>query len=1056
MVGGKIFSLPTTYYLLPTATALSHTKLWTTSINLKNTGPTRPTKCPNLFDSSVFRYSRNVVMSTHQYNRQGWSGRSRPRLGTLRSFTRGLSKGALIKNGILIAIALTFAGSLGILGLMAFVSRDLPNPNSLTDRAISQTTKIYDRTGEHVLYEIFGNENRTLKKLQAGFCLDNENLETDEKGIPLFAVQATIAAEDRNFCEHGGFDVKGFIRAVFQNLIGNRVGGSTLTQQLVKNAILSNEKTIIRKVKELILSLALERRYSKDEILQIYFNEIPYGSTYYGMEAAAQNYFGISVNELSLAQAATLAALPKAPTTYLNNPDRLQARRDYILGEMLELGFIDQSTYDAALAEATPVDVSITNIDAPHFVLYVKELLEEKYGRSEVEEGGLKVVTTLDYDMQMIAEEEVKKGVDENVEKYGLTNAALVAIDPKTGQILSMVGSKDYFDDDIDGQVNVATRLRQPGSSFKPIVYTKAFEMGYTPNTVLWDVETTFPTVTGDYTPHNYDGTEHGPVRILNALQLSLNIPAVKMVYLVGVENALDFATSLGYTSFGDHSAFGLSVVLGGGEVQLLEHTAAYAVLANDGVRNETVSILKVEDADGETLEEWKQKEGKTVIDENIARMTSYILTNNEARTPVFGANSYLQLGERPVAAKTGTTNDYRDGWLMGYTPSLAAGVWVGNNDNTPMNKAGGSIGAGPIWNGFMKRVMDGRPIETFPSPEIKQTGKAVLDGEIGSTTAVIDRASGKLATEYTPDSYREEKTFAQYHSILHYVDRDDPLGPAPEHPEEDEQYSAWEAGIQTWLAKKGAETGIEISNEDPPTEEDDLHVPGNFPSVRITSPDNNDSLTSRIVSIQIAADATRSVARAEFYIDGQYLGSDASSPFTLTTSLPSSIGRGVHTIKAIAYDDIDNAGSDTVTIQVESEGSDTTFELIDPKNGQTIESSSAPYTIVVSIDDPESYRSVSVYGESLGSGSEALVGQTLNPSSPFLTFDWTLPTSGTWALSARAISDDGSTELSTAGTLVEIVEQEQATTPTEETTDESGTEDETEIFVPDTDLNLF
>lgn len=1006
-------------------------------------------------------------MSNHQYNRQSWNGTKRGKIGRIRNRVRGISKTSLIKNAILIGIVFVFACSLGILGLMAFISRNLPNPDSLTERSISQTTKIYDRTGEHVLYEIFGDENRTLKKLQQGFCLDDENLEHDEKGIPLFALQATIAAEDRNFCQHGGFDIKGILRAVFDNLTGNPTGGSTLTQQLVKNAILSNEKTIIRKVKELILSVELERRYSKDEILQIYFNEIPYGSTYYGLEAAAQNYFSISVNELTLAQAATLAALPKAPTTYLNNPDRLQARRDYILGEMLELGFISQEAFDAALVEATSVNVSITNIDAPHFVLYVKELLEAEYGRSVVEEGGLKVITTLDYDMQMIAEEEVKKGVEENLEKYGLTNAALVAIDPKTGHILSMVGSKNYFDDEIDGQVNVATRLRQPGSSFKPIVYTKAFELGYTPNTVLWDVETTFPTVTGDYTPHNYDGNEHGPIRILNALQLSLNIPAVKMVYLVGVETALDFATSLGYTSFGDHSAFGMSLVLGGGEVKLLEHTAAYAVLANDGVRNETVSILKVEDADGETLQEWKQKSGKKVIDENVARMTSYVLTNNEARTPVFGANSYLQLGERPVAAKTGTTNDYRDGWLMGYTPSLAAGVWVGNNDNTPMNKAGGSIGAGPIWNGFMKRVMEGKPIETFQSPEIAQTGKAVLDGEIGSTTVTIDRTSGKLATEFTPDSYREEKTYAQYHSILHYVDRDDPLGPVPEKPENDEQYTAWEAAIQKWIEKKQAETGVEILNQNPPTEKDDLHVQANFPSVRITSPDDDDPIVERTVTIQLSTDAPRGVARAEFYIDGQYLGSDSSQPFSLSTTLPSSVGRGIHTIKAIAYDDIDNAGSDTVTIQVESEGSDTSFELIDPKNGQTIDRTSETYTIVVSIDDPESYLSVSVYAQSLGSGSEELIGQTLNPSSPFLTFDWTLPTSGTWALSARAISDDGSTELSTAGTLIEVVAKEDDVDPgfpSERTSDgltgsqgdAEELENETEIFFPETDLNLF
>ncbi|MCR4314227.1 MAG: penicillin-binding transpeptidase domain-containing protein, partial [Candidatus Uhrbacteria bacterium] len=718
--------------------------------------------------------------------------------------------------------------------------------------------------------------------------------------------------------------------------------------------------------------------------------------------------------------------------------------------------FITQEEHDMAILESTPVEVSLTNIDAPHFVLYVKEILEETYGRSAVEQGGLKVTTTLDYDMQMIAEEEVLKGVDENRERYGLTNSALVAIDPKTGQVLSLVGSKDYFDDEIDGQVNVATRLRQPGSSFKPIVYVKSFEMGYTPNTVLWDVVTTFPTVTGNYTPHNYDGGETGPIRVRDALQRSLNIPAVKMGYLIGVENALDFATSLGYTSFDDHSAFGLSLVLGSGEVKLLEHTNAYATFANEGVHLDTVAILRVEDSDGTILEEWKEHEGKKVIQTNAARTLSNVLSDNAARTPVFGASSYLQLGGRPVAAKTGTTNDYKDGWLMGYTPSLAVGVWVGNNDNSAMNRAGGSIGAGPIWNGFMSRWFQGKPVEYFTSPVIEQTGKAVLDGSIGSTTVVVDRASEKLATEYTPDSYREERTFAQYHSILHYVDRSDPRGAVPEQPEEDGMYAPWEAAIQTWIVKKETETGVDIINQDPPTQEDDLHIPKNFPSVRITNPDNNDDLDTRSFSISVSADAPRGVSRVEFYIDGQYLGSDTSSPWSLSTTIPSSISRGVHTLKTVAYDDIDNTGSDTVTIKLNTDAGSESLELIDPKNGQTIERKSESYTIVVSLKDPENYRSISVYSEDLSNGSTSLVGQMPDPSSPFLSFEWTLPASGTWALWARAVSKDDSTELSTAGVLVEIVE---ASSTTSDPAEEEPTEEETtegDIFVPDTDLNLF
>jgi membrane peptidoglycan carboxypeptidase len=1002
-------------------------------------------------------------MSKHTYNRQGWKNTPKRKRRTQRSGKKKSFKlqGPILKNILLALVAIGIAGSLVGLGIIAFIARDLPNPNTLTERTISQTTKIYDSTGEHLLYEIFGDENRTLKQIQEGFCDPNTDMEVDPEGIPLYALQATVAAEDRNFCNHSGFDFRGFARAVFQNLLGNRQGGSTLTQQLVKNAILSNEQTITRKIKELILSLELERRYSKDEILQIYFNEIPYGSTYYGIEAAAQNYFDKSAHELTIAEAATLASLPKAPTTYINNPDRLKARRDYILGGMLELGFIDQMEHDLAVASETPVEISYTNIDAPHFVFYVTEQLEETYGRRAVEEGGMRVTTSLDYDMQMIAEEEVANGIEEVGELYNVSNAALVATDPNNGHVLAMVGSRNYFDDEIDGQVNVATRLRQPGSSFKPIVYTKAFEMGYTPNTILWDVKTTFPTVTGNYTPLNYDLQEHGPVRMRDSLQWSLNITAVKALYLVGVENALDFATQLGYTSFEDHSAFGLSLVLGGGEVQLVEHVNTYATFANEGVRQDLVSILKVEDSNGEVLEEWKEKEGERVLDENIARMITHVLKDNESRSAVFGGTSNLQLGDRPVAAKTGTTNDYRDAWLMGYTPSLAAGVWAGNNDNTAMNRgAGGSSVAGPIWNGFMRRALEEEPIEYFTNPVIDQTGVAALDGSITSTTLIVDKASGKIATEYTPESYREERTYAEYHSILHYVTKESPRDGAPEDPNNDPYYEPWEAAIQEWIVAKEEEEGVEIVNEAPPTEEDDVHVPSNFPTVEITSPDKNDDV-DRTITISVDADAPRGISRVEFYIDGQYLGSDTRSPYKLVTDIPSSIGRGVHSIKAIAYDDVDNAGSDTVSINIEEDAGAALLEIIDPNNGQTIERTDETYTIVLSLEDPDKYQSITVYAEELSTGSRSTVGEVVNPDSPFLTLEWNLPTTGTWALSATAT--DGDSQLSTAGSLVTITDPNETTEETSEETEEApeeGAETEEnateEVFVADEELNLF
>ncbi|HBK33517.1 TPA: hypothetical protein DEP34_04305 [Candidatus Uhrbacteria bacterium] len=953
----------------------------------------------------------------------------------------GLSKGTLIKNGILIFLTLGVLGSLGILGVFAYVSQDLPDPNTLTDRSISQTTKIYDRTGEHLLYEVYGEENRTLVQLSEGFCKDDEHLVVDVSGIPLVAVEATIAAEDRHFCSHYGFDLKGIARAFIQNIFGNRVGGSTITQQLVKNAILSSEKTMTRKIKELIISIELERRYSKDEILQIYFNEIGYGSTYYGIETASQNFFHKHISDVTLAEAATLAALPQATTTYLNNPDLLKARRDWILGEMLEQGFITQEELNEALLQDTAIGVQVTNIFAPHFVFYVKEKLEESFDVPMVEEGGLKVITSLDYDLQTIAEEEVVKGVDARGETYGFTNASLVALDPHTSQVLSMVGSKDFFDEEIDGQVNVATRLRQPGSSFKPIVYAKGFELGYTPNTILWDVVTTFQTDTDPYTPHNYTLLEYGPVHLRKALQGSLNIPAVKMISLIGVNQVIDFARTLGYTSFEDYANYGLSLVLGGGEVQLLEHANAYGVFANEGVYHEPVAILKVENYDGETLYEWKEEKGKQVIDSNVARTITNVLKDNDARSFIFGAESYLQLGDRAVAAKSGTTNDYHDAWTVGYVPSLVTGVWVGNNDSTEMKKgADGSTVAGPIWNGFMSRALMGNPVESFPDAEILATGKEILDGVLPTTTVTVDKTTGKLATDYTPDTQKEERQYAEYHSILHYVNPSDPLGPIPEHPEENAQYESWESAVAAWISAKEQETGIKITAGEPPTEYDDIHGPAFYPSLSIESPSQGEEINDREFSVQVNADAPLGVARVDAYIDGYYLDSDTSEPYQLHLSLPNNITRGYHTLKVVAYDNVDNSASLSVGIQMNEDPSSAQVEIVDPKNNQLIQKVSDIYTVVVYLEDPSQYTSLSLYQKPFGQGETTTVGSIRELSSPYQIFDWTLPEDGKWILYAKARLISGE-NIQTAGMIVEVF-------TSQTTTDE--------VFIEDSPLSPF
>ncbi len=782
-----------------------------------------------------------------------------------------------------------------------WLTHDLPDPNRLMERQIPQSTKIYDRTGQTILYEIHGDQKRTLINL---------------KDIPADVKNATIAIEDKDFYKHKGFSLWAIFRTIITDILfGKTAGGSTLTQQFIKNAILTNEKSLTRKAKEIILAYRLEKKFSKDEILQMYFNEIPYGSTAYGVEAASQLYFGKSVRDLNLAESAVLAAIPQAPSRYSPfgpNKDLLLARQKYILDLMAKYGYLtkDQATEakNTALTFKAPSD----NMIAPHFVMYVKEILADKYGEKTVEQGGLKIYTTLDLYKQKIAEEVINEKAPNNEKKYGASNAALISLDPKTGQVLAMVGSRDYFNNEIDGQVNVTLQPRQPGSSFKPIVYTTAFIKGYTPDTVLYDVVTNFSTDPAKpYEPHNYDSKEHGPVTIRQALAGSLNIPAVKTIYLAGIDNVINLAQNLGYTTLNDRSRFGLSLVLGGGEVKLIEHTNAFSAFAREGVKHPIAVILKVEDKDGKILEEFQNQDEK-VLDGQIARLTNSILSDNSARAYVFGENNMLTLGSRPVAAKTGTTNDYRDAWTIGYTPSIVTGVWVGNNDNQEMKRgADGSVVAAPIWHDYMNRVLGDTPIESFNPPEQITTGKPVLDGAVNPyTTVKIDKFSGLLATAATPPDAIVEKQFQQIHDILYYVNKDDPRGPAPTDPKTDPQFNLWENAVQAWAKKQG------IISSAPPTEADNLHGPQFSPSLNIISPANGQTLSGQTLNVQINATAPRGINRAEYYIDGFLFDVVGAAPYSLNKSVASLIN-GSHNLAVRACDDASNCAEQKIEFKL-------------------------------------------------------------------------------------------------------------------------------------------
>jgi len=629
------------------------------------------------------------------------------------------------------------------IGLLFTLFKDIPSPQKLIKSPAPISTQILDRHG-NLLYEIYTDQKRTPIKIET---------------LPEYVKQATISIEDQNFYQHQGLDLKGILRALFKTLTGQRLeGGSTITQQLVKNTLLEDtSRTLSRKIKEAFLAIATEIVYSKDQILELYLNHIPYGGTSYGIQSASQTYFDKDAQDLTLAEATLLAGLPQAPT-YLSpfgaHPELAKQRQEQVLNRMQQDGYLTTEEIQPALDKEIIYASPSAGIQAPHFSLMIKDILVNKYGEDTVNLGGLRVITTLDLDIQNYAQETLTQQVDD-LSYLKVGDGAALITKPQTGEILAMIGSKDYFDQDSDGQVNLTTASRQPGSSIKPINYATGLLNGWTASTMYLDVPTCF-TVTGqkEYCPRNYDNSFRGPVLMRDALASSYNIPAVKQLALNGIESMIATASAMGIQGWKDSSNYGLSLTLGGGEVTMLEMATAFGTFANSGVTVPLVPILKVETYSGEILEEYKPEEVADLVDtstqeweifhqttdrlldcppnttnnkadnseeispnpylcirvslpQEVAYIISDIIADNYARTPAFGAGSYLVIPNHTVSVKTGTTNNLRDNWTIGYTPDYLVATWVGNNDNTPMSYvASGVTGASPIWNKIMRYVL--------------------------------------------------------------------------------------------------------------------------------------------------------------------------------------------------------------------------------------------------------------------------------------------------------------------------------------------------------------
>ncbi|MEX0918928.1 MAG: transglycosylase domain-containing protein [Candidatus Paceibacterota bacterium] len=814
----------------------------------------------------------------------------------------------IIQIGIkLTLVALIMFFILAGISVIWLINLPIPDFNSFEERVVLQSTKIYDRSGEILLYDVHENIKRTIIPIEE---------------VSEYQKLATIAIEDEDFYNHAGVKPTAIIRAFIINLLTGTIeqGGSTITQQVIKNTLLTQDKKLSRKFKELILALKVEQSFSKDKILEFYLNETPYGGNIYGIEEAAKTYFGKNAADLSLAESAYLAALPQAPTylsPYGNNQDRLENRKNKVLNKMLDLDFINPEEYKEAMAEEIFfLKPDNYNIRAPHFVFFVLDQLNDRYGEETVRNGGLKVITTLDWTSQQLAEEKVRQFGTENIVKFNANNAGMVVIDPKSGEILSLVGSIDYFDIENEGNFNITTARRQPGSAFKPFVYAAALEKGYTPETVVFDLPTEFnvncsptgiPNIPGVdcYSPVNYDGLFFGPINFKQALAGSRNIPAVKVLYLTGINNAINLARNFGISTLTDASRYGLTLVLGGGEVTLLELTNAYGVFATDGIYHRHNSILKIENANGEIIDE-KESKGTKVLSSNTARQISDMLSDNEARIPSFSPNSLLNIPGRQVAVKTGTTNDYRDAWIIGYTPEVVIGAWAGNNDNSPMERRVAGMIIAPLWNSFTTEYLSNNPVSRFNPPEPTPDNlKPVLRGNWrGSHNYYLNINSGKLATETTPPELKEEKVVTQIHSILHWVDKNNPRGPIPSNPGNNEQYRLWEAPVRKWLTGQGIiEQDISII----PTERDNTYIPNNTPEVLINMPEIINDL-DKVVKISLTTTNNIPIKQVDYFINGVYLGVTKNNPFSFSF-IPQDINglKEKNTLKIIVYNEFGN-----------------------------------------------------------------------------------------------------------------------------------------------------
>lgn len=704
---------------------------------------------------------------------------------------------------ILIDIAI-FGFALGVLiaaSVLIWVSTlEIPDLSAFDERRVLQSTKIYDRTGEILLYDLHEDVRRTIIPLDQ---------------MSRHIKNATVAIEDDQFYNHIGIDVVAIVRSMLINLQisgdpFSGVGGSTITQQVIKNSVLEREKTLTRKVKEAILSIKLERELTKDQILEVYLNESPYGGTIYGVEEAARAFFNKSASDVTLAEAAYLAAIPQAPTYYSpygNNKAALDNRQQLVLDRMRLNGFITVEEYEAAKQEQVQFEAQlVSGIRAPHFVMYIREQLAERYGEEALSVQGLRIITTLDWELQAEAERIVAERAAINTEKFNASNAGLVATDPQNGDILVMVGSKDYFSEDIDGNFNVALANRQPGSSIKPFVYATAFSKGYLPATIVFDVQTQFSPKCAPnnyssespcYSPGNYNAKYVGPISMRNALAQSLNIPAVKTLYLAGMQDFLKLAADMGLTTLNDPERYGLTVVLGGGEVRLLDMTHAYGVFANRGVRATPRSILRVENSRGEIIEEFEPSSTR-ILDENVADMMSDVLSDDVARAPLWGSRGLLYFENRDVAGKSGSTNNLRDAWIMGYTPNLAVGAWAGNNDNRAMGGGLSGLITAPMWREFMLFALDKFEPQTFNQPQINTVGvKPILRGQYVDTAQLLESLTSSGGETVDIGSI-----YGNIHNILHYVDKNNPQGPYPTNPQSDDQYDNWEFGVQEWKVK--------------------------------------------------------------------------------------------------------------------------------------------------------------------------------------------------------------------------------------------------------------